>query len=205
MKKVIVLTLIAGLCSVSASATAKQLSAQFPSAGLTQLQIQNGVGELRFEQSNDATISVEVDVKPAEKWLFKEADVEAATLESSVKADRLTISVPMDDTEQKWLVKIPKGMALDLQVGVGEIDIKAQASDINASIGVGSFKATAPVSNYRKIALSAGVGEVSVKTNTSVKVDRHLIGGEATYDGSGSDIISVDVGVGDAVVRDTIQ
>jgi len=91
MKKVIVLTLIAGLCGVSASATAKQLSAQFPSAGLTQLQIQNGVGELRFEQSNDATISVEVDVKPAEKWLFKEADVEAATLESSVKMSKLPL------------------------------------------------------------------------------------------------------------------
>lgn len=203
MKKVFLLTLIAGLSCISASAAAKQLSAQFPSAELTQLEIQNGVGEVKIEQSNDATISVEVKVKPAEKWLFKEADVDAATLESSVKNGRLTVSVPMDDTEQEWRVKIPKGMALDLQLGVGEIDIQAEPADINAAIGVGSFEAEVGLSNYKDVEMSAGVGEVSVKTTGKVKEDRHLIGGDIHFKGHGSAKISVDVGVGDAVIRDS--
>ena len=205
MKKVFLLTLIAGLSCVSAAASAKQLSAQFPAAELTQLEIQNGVGEVKIEQSSDATISIEVKVKPAKKWLFKEADTDSATLESSVKAGRLTLSVPMDDTEQEWLVKIPKGMALDLQLGVGEIDITAQAADIDAAIGVGSFEAEVVLSNYKDVEMSAGVGEVSVKTTEKVKEDRHLVGGDIHFHGNGSANISVDVGVGDAVVRDSAR
>lgn len=205
MKKVFLLTLIAGLCCVSASATAKQLSAQFPASDLTKLEIQNGVGELKIEHSNDATISVEVNVKPAKKWLFKEADTDSATLKSSVNAGRLTVSVPMDDTEQEWLVKIPKGMALDLQLGVGEIDIQADPADISAEIGVGSFEAEVLLSNYNDVEMSAGVGEVSVKTNAKVEEDRHLVGGDIHFHGKGSANISVEVGVGDAVVRDSAR
>lgn len=205
MKKVLVLTLIAGLSCVSATASAKQLSAQFPSAELTRLEIENGVGEVKIEQSNDATISVEVKVKPAKKWLFKEADTDSATLESSVKAGRLIVSVPMDDTEQEWLVKIPKGMALDLQLGVGEIDIQAEPADINASIGVGSFAAEVLLSNYKDVKLSTGVGEVSVNTEAKVEEDRHLVGGDVHFRGDGTTTISVDVGVGEAVVRDSAR
>ncbi|WP_306521908.1 hypothetical protein [Rheinheimera sp.] len=205
MKKVLVLTLIAGLSCVSASATAKQLSAQFPSAELTHLEVQNGVGEVKIVQSNDATISVEVKVKPAKKWLFKEADADSATLESSLKAGRLTVSVPMDDTEQEWLVKIPKGMALDLQLGVGEIDIQAEPADISAEIGVGSFAAEVLLSNYKDVEMSAGVGEVSVKTTENVKENSHLVGGDIHFRGHGSANISVEVGVGDAVVRDSAR
>lgn len=205
MKKVFLLTLIAALSCVSASASAKQLSAQFPSAELTRLEIQNGVGEVKIEQSNEATITVEVQVKPAKKWLFKEADTNSAKLESSIKAGRLIVSVPMDDTEQEWLVKIPKGMALDLQLGVGEIDIQAENADISAAIGVGSFEADVLLSNYKDVEMSAGVGEVSVKTSEKVKEDRHLVGGDVHFRGNGSADISVEVGVGEAVVRDSAR
>lgn len=202
MKKVLALTLIATLGCISTTVSAKQLTAQFPASELTHLEIQNGVGELKIEHSNDATISVEVKVKPVKKWLFKAADADSATLESSVKAGRLTVSVPLDDTEQEWLVKIPKGMALDLQLGVGEIDIHAEASDISAEIGVGSFKADVQLASYKEVEMSAGVGDVRLNTKAAVDESRHLVGGDLQYQGSGNAKILVEVGVGDAVVQD---
>lgn len=205
MKKVLALTLIASLSCISASAVAKQLTAQFPAAELTHLEIHNGVGELKIEHSDDAQISVEVEVKPVKKWLFSEADTDSANLKSSMNGGRLIVSVPLDDTEQKWLVKIPKGMALDLQLGVGEIDIQAEPADINAEIGVGSFAADVLLSNYSEVEMSAGVGDVGVKTTTAVAEDRHLVGGDVHFRGKGSANISVEVGVGDAVVRDTAR
>lgn len=202
MKKVLALTLIASLSCISTIAYAKQLNAEFPAAELTRLEIQNGVGEVKIEQSDVANISIEVDVKAAKKWFFSSAKVDEATLQSDISKGRLTLSVPMDDTEQKWLVKIPKGMALDLQLGVGEIDVRGDVSDIDADIGVGSFKADVELARYGAVAMSAGVGEVNLKTKAAVEESRHLVGGELQYQGNGQAKLSVDVGVGDAVVRD---
>lgn len=205
MKKILALTLVASLSCISTIAQAKQLNAEFPASDLSRLEIQNGVGEVRIEQSNDANISVEIDVKAAKKWFFNRAKVEEAELQSNINNGRLTLTVPTDDTEQQWLVKIPKGMALDLELGVGEIDVQAEASDIDAEIGVGSFKADVELAQYGSVDMSAGVGDVRLKTKAPVDASRHLVGGDLQYQGAGQAKINVEIGVGDAVVRDLVH
>ena len=201
MKKLAVMTLLVSFSSFAAIANEKQLQQQFDSATIQQLAIDNGVGELLISASPDDKIRVSIQVKGTNKWFFGRSDVSKAELVSSSRDGVLQLEVPQDDSEQKWTVALPAKMALQLNLGVGEVKLLGVSGDITADIGVGSFSATVPVADYGTIALNAGVGEVSLHDATPSYEDSHLTGGELSYQGTGSRQINVTVGVGEAAVR----
>ena len=68
---------------------------------------------------------------------------------------------------------------------------------------MGSFTAKLAVPEFKNIALSAGVGDVSL-LNSGGKTERsHLVGADLDYAGPGEQSMAVTVGVGDATVRNT--
>ena len=170
---------------------------------MQQLQINNGVGDITIEVTDSNQISVDVKVRGSKSWFFGRTDVSEASLESSIDQGVLSLEVPLDDTEQTWVVKVPRQLALDIQLGVGSIEMDGNAGDINADIGVGSFAAKLAVPAYKNIELSAGVGDVSLQTTQGKTARSHLVGAELDYAGPGEHAMAVTVGVGDATVRNT--
>jgi len=184
-------------------ASEKELTQQFESNELQQLQINTGVGDITVEVTDASQISVDVKVRGSKSWFFGRTDVSDASLESNIKDGVLSLEVPLDDTEQTWVVKVPRQLAVDLQLGVGSINMDGNAGDINADIGVGSFAAKLAVPEFKNIELSAGVGDVSLQTVQGKTSRSHLVGSEIDYDGTGEHAMAVTIGVGDATVKNT--
>lgn len=205
MKNLAFITTLCCLMSFPLLASQKNLSQQFESTALQQLEIKSGVGDISIEVTDDNQINVDIEVQGSKSWFFGRTDVSDATLESTI-SDKgvLRLEVPMDDTEQTWVVKVPRKLALELTLGVGSINVVDAAGDIEATIGVGSFTAKLPVPEYKNIELSAGVGDVNLQ-NTTGKTERsHLVGADLDYSGPGAQRMAVTVGVGDATVRNTM-
>jgi hypothetical protein len=204
MKNLAFLTTLCLLMSFPLLASQKNLSQQFESTSVQQLDINAGVGDISIEVTDASQISVDIEVRGSKSWFFGRTDVSDATLESTVNNKGvLSLEVPLDDTEQTWVIKVPRKLALELTLGVGNIKLDGSAGDIEATIGVGSFTAKLPVPEYKNIALSAGVGDVNLQ-NTTGKTERsHLVGADLDYTGSGAQSMAVTVGVGDATVHNT--
>lgn len=203
MKNIALITTLCCFISFPLFASEKNLSQQYNVSEITKLHINNGVGDIQIEVTEADQISVDVKVRGSKSWFFGRTDVSDAKLESSQKNGKLSLEVPLDDTEQNWVVKVPRQLALTLQLGVGSIQLDGTAGDIDADIGVGSFSAKLAVPEYKNIELSAGVGEVNLD-HTSGKTERsHLVGGDLEYTGPGKHAMNITVGVGDANVRNT--
>jgi len=203
MKNLVLITTLCGLLSFPLLASDKELTQQFSAAELSQLQINTGVGDITIEVTDASQISVDVKVRGSKSWFFGRTDVSDASIKSSINNGVLSLEIPIDDTEQIWLVKIPRQLAVDLQLGVGSIEMVGNAGDINADIGVGSFAAKLAVPEYKNIELSAGVGDVSLQAVQGKTARSHLVGADLDYAGSGEHAMAVTVGVGDATVRNT--
>ncbi|RVU31900.1 hypothetical protein EOE67_19660 [Rheinheimera riviphila] len=203
MKNLVIVTSLCCLMSFPLLASEKELTQQFESNELSQLQINTGVGDITVEVTDASQITVDVTVRGSKSWLFGRTDVSDASLESDIKNGVLSLEVPLDDTEQTWVVKVPRQLAVDLQLGVGSINMAGNAGDISADIGVGSFAAKLAVPEFKNIELSAGVGDVSLQTVQGKTARSHLVGAELEYAGPGEHAMAVTVGVGDATVKNT--
>ena len=203
MKNLALITTLCCLMSFPLLASEKDLTQQFPSTELSQLQINTGVGDITIEVTDASQISVDVKVRGSKSWFFGRTDVSDASIESSIDNGVLSLEVPLDDTEQTWVVKVPRQLTVDLQLGVGSIKVDGTAGDIDADIGVGSFAAKLAVPEFKNIELSAGVGDVSLQTDKGKTARSHLVGSELDYAGPGTHAMAVTVGVGDATVRNT--
>lgn len=203
MKNLAIITTLCCLMSFPLLASQKDLNQQFDSALLQQLHINTGVGDITVEVTDSSQISVDIKVRGSKSWFFGRTDVSDASLKSSVDNGVLSLEVPLDDTEQTWVVKVPRQLAINLQLGVGSIELDGNAGDIDADIGVGSFSAKLAVPEFKNIELSAGVGDVSLQTPQGKTARSHLVGAELEYAGPGEHDLAVTVGVGDATIRNT--
>jgi len=204
MKNLAIVATLCCLISFPLLAGQKNLTQQFDAAQYTQIDIRAGVGDIQIEVSDSQHIQIEVEVRGSKSWFFGRTDVSDATLESSVSNQgTLRLEVPLDNTEQSWRVKVPRKLALELDLGVGSITVNGSAGNIDATIGVGSFSAKLAVPEYKHIALTAGVGDVKLH-HSSGKTERNkLVGAELAFAGTGEQAMAVTIGVGDATVSNT--
>jgi len=97
---------------------------------------------------------------------------------------------------------MPTKLALDIELGVGEIQIEDFSNELTVELGVGSVQVDVNDTDYRSIHLSAGVGDSSIRgfPNNSDN-ERSFISADSYYHGSGDLEIEIEVGVGDVRVR----
>ena len=82
------------------------------------------VGSLEIETYDGDEIFLEVEVKEADNDWFKSVDLEDAEIEVRKNGDRIYLEIDMEDVVQNWEVKIPEDADLDIDLGVGEVDIE---------------------------------------------------------------------------------
>jgi hypothetical protein len=198
MKKAILATILLGMfSSLSVSASEEvNLRNTYNAGDLKVLSITNGVGSIRVEVADISSIEVEVAVEPTTSYFFFESDISEAELSASTNAGELALEVPVDDSEQNWLVRIPKHLGLSIDLGVGDVDISNINQNVTANVGVGEFSATLNQNSFKSLNAEAGVGGVSLSGFTNSENESHLVGNSAEISGEGSAKLSVDVGVG---------
>ena len=105
--------------------------------------------------------------------------------------------------ELEGVIRVPKNMEIEVEVGVGELEIKGLAGDLRVELGVGEINAWLDKTLTRSVTLDAGVGEVELYgAGTRLEGRRSmLVGSEVHWDEGPGDLRAfLEVGVGEISV-----
>lgn len=224
----LVLLISAGVATADAADT-RTLTRSVNADSISRLVLDSGIGDVEIlAVPGAAEIAVEVVLTPRRGGIFSskrraEQEVEAATLSTEIKRDRLelTIKPEADDDrrfEENWSITIPAAVALELNHGVGDIDIRGADSgveidsgvgevrvevgkgDISIDLGVGTAVVRALAAAYASAEGAGGVGDARLAIRGERIASGGFVGHSATWEGDGEFHIEVSVGVGDAVI-----
>lgn len=158
------------------------------------------VGELEVVIWDELGISLEVEVFMEPDSSFELRD--QITLTPEVDGSDLLLVIDEKDLELHWVVKVPESLALEIELGVGEIRIDGLDNNLSVELGVGEIEVIAATANFDHIDASVGVGDATLQGfGSGTENERSFGSRDAHYEGGGDYAIEVELGVGDALVR----
>lgn len=159
------------------------------------------VGSLEVETYDGDEIVLEVELKESDEGWFKSVDFDDAEIDIRQSGDKIHLEVDMEDVVQNWQVKLPESASLDIDLGVGQVNIEDFHQDANIDVGVGEVDVQLADDNYREIDLDSGVGGADLRGFKNVDRERAMISETVNWQGKGDFDLTIDVGVGDIEVR----
>ena len=204
MKLLIALSLAVGL-ALSTTAFAdrvKHIDQTVDASMLDSVRLEISVGELDIETYDGDEIQLDIDLEAQRSWLtWRRRDVEDVELEVRVTNSRVYLSIDERNIAQHWRIKMPTKLALDIDVGVGEIRIEDFSNNLEMEVGVGSVRIEVAGTDYDSIHVEAGVGDAFIRGfSNRADNERNFISANAYYQGDGEYKIEIEVGVGDVEV-----
>lgn len=191
--------------SAAIAAKSKELVETFTLEPGQSLRVDIAVGDLRFEAGTGQ--KVEVDLRVTCKWGSSNCDEALADVHVASYSSSRRLSLEIDGYPKwhmKWLqtkgtIRLPVAASLDVDMGVGAIEIEGLAGDQRIDLGVGDVKIWANKADIHSVAIDAGVGETNLHgVDRHVQEHRSMFVGSELYwsDGPGEAKIKIDVGVG---------
>ncbi|WP_281547190.1 DUF4097 family beta strand repeat-containing protein [Pseudoalteromonas sp. PAR1] len=205
MKKLLYVAAI-GLALTTTYAMAKdsrELNHNFAVSGASQLEIDFPVGSLEVENydGSEVVVTVRIEPKNDKGWFGSEVDLSDIELSHSQSAGSLNLKLDNDDIQQSWYVKMPKSMAIDVELGVGDIEINDASNSVDIELGVGAVRIDSALDDYKRIELDTGVGDTKIRgLKNDANTSRKVVSSHSSYRGNGKYAIDVEVGVGDIKV-----
>ena len=215
------------LIAVAASADTRTLDGSRSADGLALLSLETGVGDVVITGTDADRIDYEVILKPRRGGIFSslrsaQREVDAAALSAEVVGRELRLEVRSDDDdrrfEERWTIRVPRRLTVELEAGVGAVDIRDLAGgldmeigvgdasievaggDVTVEIGVGEVSVRGPAAAYGRAECEGGVGDARLRVRGQRIDSEGLVGHSAEWRGDGPHRILVEVGVGDAEV-----
>ncbi len=192
---------------VSADDTVRTISQQFDAANLDQLELEFPVGELVVDAWDRPHVRIEVRLECERKKDSCLKAAEAVKLASSAEGKGLELELKgWPNTNAKGLeahvqIYAPRRVAVDAELGVGELRINGMANDVQAELGVGNLSLNLPEASVATVSLEAGVGDASLSTSQKRYTGSGFVGKELRWKkGAGSAAVHAECGVGDVKV-----
>jgi hypothetical protein len=191
------------LLSVSAFAdTEKLISQKIDASELKSVRLEFPVGELSIETYDGHEIQLEIDIEAKRRWFSGKRDVDDIELDVQISGSRAYLEIDEKKIEQHWRVRIPASLALEIDVGVGEIQVESFVNTLEVEMGVGSVEVEVAGNSYDSIHVSSGVGDATINGfEEPASNERNFISAESLYRGDGDMEIEIEVGVGDIEVN----
>ncbi len=167
----------------------RTLSADLPAAGLDEVELEVGVGEVHVTAAGDDQVHVQLTLQQKQReflWFFHWAtggnakDIAAANLVQHTEGKRLQLALDYphsgnpDDIRQEWEVQLPARLKLVSDMKVGEQTIEGVAGGVDATLNVGELSIDAPrgalhakvnVGEIRAKSASPAHGRISLSSN----------------------------------------
>lgn len=199
--------LIAALLTISTATIAAdkhEINKTFAVNNTQNLEIDFPVGSIviNHHDSNEIIVNIELEAKNNDSWFSSDIDLSTISLDEKQTNNELDLEIDHDDIEQTWRVTLPQSLSLDIELGVGSVEINQFANSANVDVGVGSVEINTLLDDYKRIKLDTGVGDSSIKgLKNSGEQQRSIVSSKSDYRGNGQYSIDVEVGVGDIKVR----
>ncbi|MGM0524836.1 MAG: hypothetical protein ACQEQ8_01405 [Pseudomonadota bacterium] len=177
---------------------------QFSVDASTELNIDNGVGEVEFIRGDSNQLLVELTIKASEEgFFFGGGDINQVKLEDQWRGQQLTLSIePDEDVQANWRITLPQVAAVNVDMGVGEIHGELVTTDTELDLGVGEIDLTFYGEDIASITADVGIGDSSISGFSGGRVEKTtaVVSSESNASGNGRHRISADVGVGDVSI-----
>ena len=226
-------TVVVLAAAVAASAGAempRELRLVQPALGLERVSVDVAVGDVTVTVSPDTAVHATVLLTPRRGGIFSsrsegERQVREAELDADLDGGTLELSVQTSGKdhrfEARWQLQLPKRLALEVNVGVGDVTIvgleggceldtgvgdlslAVEGGDIDAEVGVGDVSVTAPGGAYGEVDGSTGVGDARLKVGKRRIRGEGMVSKELKWSGEGPGTIEIETGVGD--IKITLQ
>jgi len=206
----IAITTLAASAGMAAAAD-RTLTLTQPAAGITEIVIQGGVGDVEFlgQDAPSVDASVDLSTKHSSFWGSSRSRevLDSARLTNEVRGSTLYLSVETDgdshdrDLSEDWSVRIPRSLAVRLKLGVGDVKVIDTRGDINVKVGVGDVRVEGSWSDYGDIRASCGVGDAELRGPDGREEGGGFIGHSLRSRGAGKAEIEVHCGVGDTTIK----
>ncbi|MEW6337411.1 MAG: hypothetical protein ACOY3Y_21525 [Acidobacteriota bacterium] len=173
---------------------------------LTGVAIEAGVAEVEVVAADVTAVSVEVDIESSKSRSRVQKIVDRLELRAEERGGRLHLQVanaPDHDRDysEVWTVQIPRTLALELEVGVGDLRILDVAASVSVEAGVGDIRIEGEHGAFGRVRASCGVGDVEIRTPEGRADSDGFIGKSASHRGPGKADLDVEAGVGDITIR----
>ena len=205
----LILTALLVTVNAQASDTERTFDLDRPAAGVARIVLEVGVGDVEVIADESGTITAHVVVSANKGWRGTSRDrrkLEELSLESELKGDALHLRMREGDDDghslgEDWTLHVPAGVAIEIELGVGDLRILDLAADIDIELGVGDVRIEGEHSAFGPIEGQCGVGDVSLRTPRERTEGSGFIAHSLEAEGPGKASIDVEVGVGEVDIR----
>ncbi|HEY2955761.1 MAG TPA: hypothetical protein VGK89_10985 [Candidatus Eisenbacteria bacterium] len=99
-------------------------------------------------------------------------------------------------------VAVPRTLAVEAEMGVGDCRVEGITRDLHVELGVGNVNVALKESEVRSVRLTVGVGDAKLRHGSQSQMVSGLLGRKVRWsEGTGASRVSVELGVGDIDVR----
>ncbi|MDH3744664.1 MAG: hypothetical protein OES47_06130 [Acidobacteriota bacterium] len=207
LHKITAISLVAVLIALPATADEeREIAGSYEVESLEGVHLDFAVAELRIEGSDGNRIEVELVADCRMLASDCEETLDALFLDDRRHGKSFYLEL---DGFPRWgkgkidlegTIRVPRGLDVDVELGVGELDIEGLSKDLHVELGVGEVNLWLTKSALRSVDLDAGVGEVELHgTDADQRARRSmLVGAEIHWaEGPGKSRVFVEVGVGE--------
>jgi hypothetical protein len=163
------------------------------------------VADLRIETAD--TNKVQADLLLRCRWSTDDCQARMARVELVSRSTKRRLVLELEGLsgwhnskiDIEGTITVPRSSPLDVEMGVGELQIRGVEQDLRVDLGVGEVKAWLPGAKLSAVSLDVGVGEAEILGATERVSGRRsfLVGSEVFWDnGEGENHVDLEVGVG---------
>lgn len=199
-----ILVLLAFSISMACADTEVTRHHDFEASHTGSVRIDARVGTIHVEPSETGNIEVELVISEEDQrgWFQRSPDITDMDLNSQQRGDQLRLSFTEKNVKTDWVVKVPSSLEqLDIELGVGEVDVRGADFGMYVDVGVGSVTLQAAENKTGAVDLSVGVGDTIIRGGRSTESRRALISSETSAQGNGDYAVKARAGVGKVEVE----
>ena len=187
---------------ISMAAADEVRSHEFKADQISNLNLEVRSGHVVIEHHDDDNIYVEVRFSADDEgWFRRTADLSKTDIAQSFRNQTLTLGFDQKGVNTEWVIYIPVIDQVEVNLGVGAVELDIINSDISVNIGVGAVEMSLPLSHYGEIGMTAGIGETTLTGARSVQSNRALLASNLNGEGEGDRQVSVNLGVGSGEIN----
>jgi len=184
-----------------------RLSLNVPSG--REVRVDFPVGEFRVEPATGSKVTFDLTAK-CKRWTGEDCEdrTDRIRVETEDAGGVLRIRIkgfPKMNSHGfslRGVLRVPRDLALRVDMGVGDLDIADIHGDLDVELGVGDADIRTASRAVRSVEVATGVGDASVIAEGHRVRRRAFISSAASWDeGRGQSRVNLNVGVGDATVR----
>lgn len=184
------------------------LSEAFDPAGHEGVTLDVPFGEVVVEGSGDSTIVAEVRLRCRRDIGDCQDRLEDVELVPRERRGRLVLELEglgfwrARGTDVNVRLEVPAELALEVELGAGELEVSDMRSDVSVDVGAGEIRISLDESVVREVSADNGIGETRLYHRAGRQTSSGIMGGREVYwdAGPGAHVISASLGVGEIEV-----